>query len=71
MFSNVSPWKLKNCCGSEALAISLCRTERGSSPTANFGRIPAGYDASIPNNARPVVQGKRSRGGLDASATPE
>lgn len=49
--------------GLEAVAIALYRQEKGQSPTANFGRMPAGYRISSGNNARLVSAGKRFRGG--------
>lgn len=59
MFTGTSPERQ----GLEALAISLYRIEHGGSPTANFGRIPAGYRGSSGNNSRLVAAGKRFRGG--------
>jgi len=50
--------------GLEALAIGLYRQEFGSSPTVQFGRVPDGYRASSPNNARLVAAGSRFRGGV-------
>jgi hypothetical protein len=46
----------------------LYRLEAGRSPTANFGRMPAGYRMSTGNNARLVASGRRVRGGLDPGA---
>lgn len=50
--------------GLEALAISLYREERKSSPCVNFGRMPAGYGMSSGNNTSLASSGKRFRGGL-------
>jgi hypothetical protein len=47
----------------EAVAITRYRLERGSSPTLNFGRVPAGYLMSSANNTTLVVRGRRFRGG--------
>jgi hypothetical protein len=52
----------------EATAITLYRLQSGRSPTANFGRMPAGYRISTGNNKRLVASGRRTRGGLDAKA---
>jgi hypothetical protein len=52
----------------EATAITLYRLESGRSPTANFGRMPAGYRISTGNNAQLVASGRRARGGLDPGA---
>jgi hypothetical protein len=49
----------------EATAITLYRIQSGRSPTANFGRMPAGYRISTGNNARLVAAGRRTRGGPD------
>ncbi len=55
--------------GLGALAISLCRNERGSSPTPTSGPSkPA--TASTSNNAKLVAQGKRCRDGPDAGGAP-
>jgi hypothetical protein len=56
--------------GLETLAITLYRLESGHSPTANFGRMPAGFRSSTGNNARLVAAGRRARGGLDPDALP-
>lgn len=49
--------------GREALEIGLHRQTHGASPTVQFGRVPVGYRASSPNNARLVAAGNRFRGG--------
>lgn len=49
--------------GLECVAIALYRQEHGRSPTANFGRMPAGYRMSSTNDAKVVAAGKRFRGG--------
>ena len=54
----------------ECLAISQHRLAYGTSPTANFGRMPDGYRKSSGNNRALVDAGKRFRGGADPSATP-
>jgi hypothetical protein len=52
----------------EATAITLYRLEAGRSPTANFGRMAAGYRMSTGNNAQLVASGRRARGGPDPEA---
>lgn len=52
----------------EAVAITLYRLERGRSPMANFGWIPAGYRMSTGNNAHLVATGRRARGGRNPQA---
>jgi hypothetical protein len=47
----------------EAVAIALHRQRYGSSPTLNFGQMPAGYQMSSGNNARLIAACKRFRGG--------
>ena len=47
----------------ECVAVAVYRQERQRSPTFNFGRMPAGYRMSSPNNARVAAAGKRFRGG--------
>lgn len=54
-----TPWRK----GLEALAISLYRQEYGSSPTANFGRMPGGYRMSSANSSRLAEAGSMYRGG--------
>jgi hypothetical protein len=54
--------------GLEALAISLYRQEKGASPAANFGRMPAGYRMSSGNNRKLASSGKRFRGGQTSDA---
>lgn len=50
--------------GLEALAIGLYRQEHRSSPTVQFGRMPAGYQPSSPNNAHLAKLGLLVRGGM-------
>jgi hypothetical protein len=52
----------------EATAITLYRLEARRSPTANFGRMPAGYRMSTGNNRKLVASGRRARGGPDPEA---
>jgi hypothetical protein len=52
----------------EVTAITLCRMDSGQSPTASFGRMPAGYTMSTGNNGRLVAAGRRHRGGPDPAA---
>jgi len=52
----------------EATAITLYRIGSGRSPTASFGRMPAGYTISSGNNARLAAAGRRYRGGPDPAA---
>jgi len=47
----------------ECVAIALYRQEHRCAPTFNFGRMPAGYRMSSPNNARLAAAGRRFRGG--------
>jgi hypothetical protein len=56
-----TPWRK----GLEAAAIAVHRQRHQSSPTLNFGRMPAGFRMSSGNNARLVAAGKRFRGGPD------
>jgi hypothetical protein len=60
-----TPWRK----GLEAVAIARHRQRYGRSPTANFGRMPAGYRMSSGNNARLVAAGKRLHGGPWAEPT--
>lgn len=53
----------------EATAITLYRLRSRRSPSANFGRMPAGYRISTGNNKRLVASGRRARGGLDPKAS--
>ena len=52
----------------EATAITLFRIDSGRSPTASFGRMPAGYRISSGNNAQLVAAGRRYHGGPDPAA---
>jgi len=56
--------------GLEALAISLERRDRGSSPRFCFGGMPTGFRISSGNNSKLAAAGKRFRGGPDAAALP-
>ncbi len=50
--------------GLEALAIGLYRQEHRSSPTVQFGRMPAGYQPSSSNNAHLATLGLLVHGGM-------
>lgn len=52
----------------EATAITLFRIDSERSPTASFGRMPAGYRISSGNNAQLVAAGRRYHGGPDPAA---
>ena len=56
--------------GLECFAILQYRLARRTSPTLNFGRMPAGYQMSTSNNAALVAAGKRIRGGSTRQVLP-
>lgn len=53
----------------EALAISLYRQRHRRSPTANLGRMPAGYVISSGRNAKLAAAGGQRRGGRSNTVT--
>jgi hypothetical protein len=65
-FPGPVPWRK----GIEAMAVALHRQEFGRSPTANFGRMPAGFRKSSGNNQRLARAGKRFRGGACNTEEP-
>ena len=50
--------------GLECIALAEHRLRFGTSPSLNFGRMPAGYRMSSANNRVIVAAGRRFRGGL-------
>ena len=54
-----TPWRK----GLECVALAQHRQRFGTSPSVNFGRMPAGYRMSSANNRVIVTAGRRFRGG--------